>query len=207
MQLNSITVPIVLFPSPGTSKGVTYQLDNVRYTGIKEGATPPSGPNESGGGSGGGNTADYEIINYGAGSISTAINTESYKCGSNENATWIWNAGVVYDFIDSCNNNTGKPISAPVKRIPQVVEPVADKKLATHRWWGSIPFIGETQISDNPDNVSPAHISADPIRARVSNLGAKLMGIPSGYKLANGLCGNCYPQYQPLRGLWKYLKE
>ena len=23
------------------------------------------------------------------------------------------------------------------------------------------------------------------------------MGIPSGYKLANGLCGNCYPQYQP----------
>ena len=60
-------------------------------------------------------------------------------------------------------------------------------------------FIGETQISDNPDNVSPAHISADPIRARVSNLGAKLMGIPSGYKLTDGLCGNCYPQYQPLQ--------
>lgn len=197
LQLNSITVPIVLFPTAGTSKGVSYQLDNVRYTGIKDGATPPSGPNDSGGGSGGSNTADYDIINYGAGSISTAINTESYKCGSNDSATWVWNAGVVNDFIDSCNNDTGKPISTPVKRIPQVVEPAANKKLATHRWWGSIPFIGETQISDDPVNASPAHISADPIRARVSNVGVKLMGIPSGYKLAGGLCGNCYPQYQP----------
>ena len=88
-----------------------------------------------------------------------------------------------------------------------MVEPAASKKLATHRWWGSIPFIGETQISDNPDNVSPAHISADPLRARVSNLGAKLMGIPSGYKLANGLCGIAILNINPLRGLWKYLKE
>ena len=129
LQLNSITVPIVLFPSPGTSKGVTYQLDNVRYTGIKEGATPPSGPNESGGGSGGGeSTADYDIINYGAGSISTAINTEKVINVGATKMLLSWNAGVVYDFIDSCNNNTGKPISVPVKRIPQVVEPAAPIK-------------------------------------------------------------------------------
>jgi PKD repeat protein len=41
LELSSITVPIVLFPSPSTAKGVVYQLDNVRYTGIKDGATPP----------------------------------------------------------------------------------------------------------------------------------------------------------------------
>ena len=191
LDLSNITVPIVFFPTPFTSKSVIYQLDNVRYTGIKDGATPPTGPN---GGGGGGNTGDYNIIKYGAGSISTAINLESYKCGSNESAAWIWNAGVVNDFIDSCNNDTGKPISDPVKRIPQIVEPVKSKKLATHRWWGSIPFIGETKIGD-PVNVSPAHISADPVRARISNVGARLMGIPGGYRLAGGLCANCYPQY------------
>lgn len=196
LNLGSITVPIVLFPTPNTSPGVIYQLDNVRYTGIKDGASPPTDPIDNGGSSGGGNTVDYQIIEHGSGSISTAINSESYRCGSNENATWVWNAGVVNDFIDSCNNDTGKPISTPIKRIPQVVEPAANKKLATHRWWGSIPFIGETQISDNPDNVSPAHITPDPIRARVSNVGARIMGIPGGYKLMNTeICANCYPQY------------
>ena len=194
LELSSITVPIVLFPSPSTAKGVVYQLDNVRYTGIKDGATPPTGPNDEDG-SGGGTNTEYEIIRYGAGTVSTAINSESYRCGSNDSATWIWNAGIVNDFIDSCNNDTGKPISTPTKKIPQIVEPAASKKLATHRWWGSIPFIGETEISDNPDNVSPAHISADPIRARVSNVGVRLMGIPGGFRLAGGLCANCYPQY------------
>ena len=122
---------MVFFPSFQTGENLVYQIDNVRYTGIKEGATPPSGPNNGGGG-GSGNTGEYEIINYGAGNISTAINIESYKCGSNDAATWIWNAGVVESFISSCNNSTGKPISAPVKVMPQVVEPAASKKIATH---------------------------------------------------------------------------
>ena len=193
LDLRNITVPIVLFPTPFTSEGVIYQIDNVRYTGIKDGAYPPTGPNED---NGAGNipNLDYEIINYGAGSISTAINPESYKCGSNDAATWIWNAGVVNPFISSCNNATGKPTSQPTEVIPQVVDPAASKKLITHRWWGSIPFIGETKIGD-PAVVSPAHISADPIRARVSNAGARLMGIPGGFRLASGLCANCYPQY------------
>ena len=193
LNLADLTAPMVFFPADGTAANLIYQIDNVRFTGISEGATPPTGPNDTGGG-GGGSTGEYEIIPYGAGSISTAINTESYKCGSNENATWIWNAGVVNDFIDSCNNDTGKPISSPIKRIPQVVEPAKNKKLATHRWWGSVPFIGETKIGD-PVVVSPAHISADPVRARISNVGARLMGIPGGFRLAGGLCANCYPQY------------
>jgi len=193
LNLSNITVPMVFFPSFQTGENLVYQIDNVRYTGIKEGATPPSGPNNGGGG-GSGNTGEYEIINYGAGNISTAINIESYKCGSNDAATWIWNAGVVESFISSCNNSTGKPISAPVKVMPQVVEPAASKKIATHRWWGSIPFIGETKIGD-PTSVSPAHVSPDPIRARLSTAGVRLMGIPGGFRLAGGLCGNCYPQY------------
>ena len=192
LNLSAITVPMVFFPAFQTGENLVYQIDNVRYTGIKDGATPPSGP--GGGGGGSGNTGEYEIINYGAGNISTAINRESYKCGSNDAATWIWNAGVVESFISSCNNSTGKPISDPVKVMPQVVEPAASKKIATHRWWGSIPFVGETKIGD-PTAVSPAHVSPDPIRARVSTAGVRLMGIPGGYSLAGGLCGNCYPQY------------
>ena len=48
LDLRNITVPIVLFPTPFTSEGY-YQIDNVRYTGIKDGAYPPTGPNEDNG--------------------------------------------------------------------------------------------------------------------------------------------------------------
>ena len=76
--------------------------------------------------------------------------------------------------------------------MPQVVEPAASKIIATHRWWGSIPFIGEMQLGDTNGG---AHVTADPIRTRVSNAGARIMGLPGGFKLAGGLCANCYPQY------------
>ena len=194
LNLSAITVPLVFFPSFQTGENLIYQIDNIRYTGIKEGATPPSGPND-GGGSGGGNTGDYDILTYGAGSVSTSINLNSYRC-VDDYGFWVYNAGVVEPGVAGCNipsgQQNGTPVGTPTKVMPQVVEPAASKIIATHRWWGSIPFIGEMQIGDTNGG---AHVTADPIRTRVSNAGARIMGLPGGFKLAGGLCANCYPQY------------
>lgn len=194
LNLSAITVPLVFFPSFQTGENLVYQIDNIRYTGIKEGATPPSGPNDGGGG-GGGNTGDYDILTYGAGSVSTSINLNSYRC-VNDYGFWVYNAGVVEPGVPGCDipsgQNNGTPVGSPTKVIPQVVEPAASKIIATHRWWGSIPFIGEMQLGDTNGG---AHVTADPIRTRVSNAGARIMGLPGGFKLAGGLCANCYPQY------------
>ncbi len=46
--------------------------------------------------------------------------------------------------------------------------------------WGSIPFLGEMTIGDAND---PAYLTPDPIRVRVSNKGARLMGIPGDTRL------------------------
>ena len=134
-------------------------------------------------------------MTYGAGSVSTSINLNSYRC-VNDYGFWVYNAGVVNPGVAGCNiptgQNNGTPVGAPTKVIPQVVEPAASKIIATHRWWGSIPFIGEMQLGDTNGG---AHVTADPIRTRVSNAGARIMGLPGGFKLAGGLCANCYPQY------------
>ena len=195
LNLADITAPMVFFPAYQTGAGLVYQIDNVRFTGIADGATPPSGPNDGGGGGGGGNTGDYNILTYGAGSVSTSINLNSYRC-VNDYGFWVYNAGVVNPGVAGCNiptgQNNGTPVGAPTKVIPQVVEPAASKIIATHRWWGSIPFIGEMQLGDTNGG---AHVTADPIRTRVSNAGARIMGLPGGFKLAGGLCANCYPQY------------
>lgn len=182
LNLSAITVPIVFFPSFQTGENLVYQIDNIRYTGIKDGATPPSGPND-GGGTG---TSDYQLLTYGAGSVSDTINPNSYRCVY-DYGNWIYNAGVVEPGISGCNTDTGKPTGEPTKVAPQVVEPALSKNLATHRWWGSIPFLGEMKVDVNG---AAAHVTADPIRARISNRGARLMGLPGGYKAI----GN-YPRY------------
>jgi endoglucanase Acf2 len=182
LNLSAITVPIVFFPSLQTGENLVYQIDNIRYTGIKDGATPPSGPND-GGGTG---TGDYQLLTYGAGSVSDTINPNSYRCVF-DYGNWIYNAGVVEPGISGCNTDTGTPTGEPTKVVPQVVEPALSKNLATHRWWGSIPFLGEMKVDVNG---AAAHVTADPIRARISNRGARLMGLPGGYKAI----GN-YPRY------------
>ena len=183
LNLSAITVPIVFFPSFQTGENLVYQIDNIRYTGIKEGATPPSGPND-GGGTG---TGDYQLLTYGAGSVSNKINPNSYRCVF-DYGNWIYNAGVVQPGISGCNTDTGTPTGEPTKVVPQVVEPALSKKLATHRWWGSIPFLGEMKVDQDG---AAAHVTADPMRARVSNKGVKLMGLPGGYQSIG-----TYPRYE-----------
>jgi hypothetical protein len=47
----------------------------------------------------------------------------------------------------------------------------------THRWWGSVSFIGEMRIGD-PGGAG--YITPDPFIARLSERGLRVMGIPTG---------------------------
>lgn len=113
------------------------------------------------------------LINYGAGNISDTINPASYKCVV-DHGTWIHNAGVVQPGVNGCN-----PIGAPTPLTPQLVSPAADGLTMTHRWWGSIPFIGEMKVGDG---AGAGHITPDPLTARITDRGVRIMGIPGGLR-------------------------
>jgi endo-1,3(4)-beta-glucanase len=116
----------------------------------------------------------FALTSYGAGTVSDGINPDGYGCVY-DYGTWIYNAGIVEPGVGSCN-----PIGAPTPLHPQLVSPAADGPTPTHKWWGSIPFMGEMEIG-NPNKA--AYITPDPFTARISNKGARLMSIPSGLRL------------------------
>ena len=113
------------------------------------------------------------IINYGAGNISDTINTAGWKC-TVDYGNWIHNAGVVKPGVSSCN-----PIGAPTPIYPQEVSPANGKPTMTHRWWGSIPFMGEMKVGVSTD---AGYITPDPITARITERGVRLLGIPGGLR-------------------------
>ena len=113
------------------------------------------------------------IINYGAGNISDTINTAGWKC-TVDYGNWIHNAGVVKPGVSSCN-----PIGAPTPIYPQEVSPASTKPTMTHRWWGSIPFMGEMKVGVSTD---AGYITPDPITARITERGVRLLGIPGGLR-------------------------
>ena len=182
LDLSSITAPMVFFPAFQTGAGLMYQIDNVRFTGIDDGATPPTDP--SAGGPNG--PVDYTLLEYGAGNVSNVINPASYRCAV-DYGNWIYNAGLVEPAIAACNASTRIPTGTPTPLHPQLTGAALSKPVPTHKWWGSIPFLGEMTVGDAND---PAYLTPDPIRVRVSNKGARLMGIPGGYKVI----GN-FPRY------------
>ena len=100
--------------------------------------------------------------------------------------------------IDSCNTITGKPTGTPRSIIPQLVNPALTKSVPTHRWWGSVPFVGEMKIDDARD---AAYITPDPIRARISNRGVRVSGIPGGLKPLVTSLGT-----RVLFHLWRFLR-
>ncbi|MDG1079380.1 MAG: hypothetical protein P8P12_04505, partial [Porticoccaceae bacterium] len=61
INLSAITAPMVFFPAPANGPSLVYQIDNVRFSGISDGATPPT---DDGGGSQG--PTDYTVVSYGA---------------------------------------------------------------------------------------------------------------------------------------------
>lgn len=106
----------------------------------------------------------------GAGNISDTINTASHRCVI-DHGTWIWNAGVVEPGVSGCN-----PIGAPTPRFPQVQDQAANQPTMTHRWWGSVSFMGEHGINDP---AGAGYLTPDPFAVRISNRGARLSGIPA----------------------------
>ena len=126
------------------------------------------------------------IINYGAGNISDTVNTAGWKCVV-DYGNWIYNAGIVKPGVNSCN-----PIGAPTPIYPQEVSPANSKPTMTHRWWGSVSFMGEMKIGASSD---AGYITPDPITARISERGARILGIPSG--LRTGSNDTQYPIPDP----------
>ncbi|MFC6633223.1 glycosyl hydrolase [Microbulbifer taiwanensis] len=119
--------------------------------------------------------AQADFSSHGAGNISDTINPAGYGCVV-DHGTWIHNAGVVEPGVSSCN-----PIGAPTPRYPQLVAPASQKPTMTHRWWGSVSFLGEMTVGDSAD---AAYITPDPVTARISNRGARLLSIPAGIRTA-----------------------
>ena len=115
-----------------------------------------------------------ELTSYGAGNISDTINPASYKCAI-DHGTWIYNAGVVQPGVSGCD-----PIGAPTPLTPKLVAPASEKPTMTHRWWGSVSFFGEMTVGD-PSKAG--YITPDPITARITNRGTRILGIPAGLQV------------------------
>lgn len=113
------------------------------------------------------------ILSYGAGNISDTVNPAGWKC-TVDYGNWIYNAGVVKPGVNSCN-----PIGTPTPIYPQEVSPASSKPTMTHRWWGSIPFMGEMKVGASTD---AGYITPDPITARITERGVRLLGIPGGLR-------------------------
>jgi endoglucanase Acf2 len=165
LDLANVNTGIVIWATNASS--TIFQVDNVRFTGFDDTGPPPTG--------------NYTITSYGAGSISDTINPASYRCVV-DFGNWIYNAGVVEPAIPACNQSSGIPTGTPTPRFPQLTGPAAVDPTPTHKWWGSIPFLGEMTIGDPND---AAYITPDPITARVTNRGFRAMGIPSGLASSN----------------------
>jgi len=142
---------------------------------------PPPGPEVNPN-----NPDTYRIIPFGAGSISNVINPASYEC-TIDHGTWIHSAGVVQPGIDSCS-----PIGQPTRIYPQVVGQAAKNPTPTHKWWGSISFHGEMKIGNH---YTTAYITPDPLYARISNKGVRILGIPCGLKVVPDGLSNI--KYEP----------
>jgi len=79
----------------------------------------------------------FTLTAYGAGNISDGINPQGYGCVF-DYGFWIYNAGIVEPGVNSCS-----PIGTPIAMYPQLVGDAATGPTPTHKWWGSIPFLGE----------------------------------------------------------------
>jgi endoglucanase Acf2 len=165
LDLSRVSTGLVIWASDATS--TVFRIDNVRFTGIADGATPPTGGTDPG---------DFQLTAYGAGSISDTINPDGYRCVV-DFGNWIHSAGVVEPAIAACDPDTGIPTGTPTPLHPRLTGPAESKPTPTHKWWGSIPFLGEMTVGD-PNKA--AYITPDPITARITERGVRVMGIPAG---------------------------
>ena len=148
-----------------------FQLDNVRFTGFDPdaGTAPPVV------------SVPFNLTSMGLGSYSDTINPASYKCADDYGA-WLYNAGVIpFTNLGTCDNVSS---ARPVKRMPQLAGDAAQTHTMTHRWWGSVSFIGEMRIGD-PNGAG--YITPDPFIARLNERGIRVwssdgsVGGPAGF--------------------------
>jgi endo-1,3(4)-beta-glucanase len=125
-------------------------------------------------------SARAAVLPMGAGSIADTVNPAGYGCVI-DYGYWIHSAGVVQPGIAGCDplgDANGVPVGTPTKIYPQLVGPAAARPTATHRWWGMVPFYGEGQVGGS----GAGYLTADPIYARVSNRGLRVLGLPNGLR-------------------------
>ena len=179
LNVKAVNTGLVIWAT--AHNGTVFQLDRVRFTGYDENATPPS-------------SVDYQVTTMGVGSYSDTINPASYRCVY-DFGNWIYNAGVVEPAIDYCDTSTGTPTGVPRAVSPQLAGAAANEPTMTHRWWGSVSFLGEMTVGD-PNKA--AYITPDPIIARVTERGVRMMGIPGGLATVNAVLGGFgYPIPDP----------
>ncbi len=178
LDLSKVNTGIVVWASNHTS--TNFLLDNVRFTGFEAGTGTPNKPNPD---------VDYKLLTFGAGTVSDTINPASYRC-VHDYGDWIYNAGVVEPGIAGCDTQTKTPVGTPTPITPQLTGPAAKGPTPTHKWWGSIPFMGETRINDAN---GAAYITPDPIMARISERGVRVLGIPSGLSVLGNEFGYRIP--------------
>lgn len=186
LDLSAINTGIVIWAS--NHNGSDFLINNVKFTATIDGELTPlldSNQNNQN------VTKDFNLTSMGAGSYSDTINVASYRCVY-DYGNWIYNAGMVEPAIGGCNTDTGVPVGNPIPIQPQRVAPATESPLPTHKWWGSVSFMGEMTIGDPND---AAYITPDPIIARITNKGFRAMGIPGGLKV-NGKDYN-YPVPDP----------
>ena len=135
LDLRNTNTGIVVWATK--SFGTVFRIDNVRFTGYDENADAVDQIV----------TVPFNLTQLGKGSYSDTINPASYRCVY-DYGDWIYNAGVVEPAISLCNTVTGTPQGDPCPIKPQLAGAAAEEPTMTHRWWGSIPFIGEMRIGD-----------------------------------------------------------
>lgn len=177
LDLAKVNTGIVIWATEHTD--TQFYLDNVRFEGIKTDDIVIVDP------------GTYNITQYGAGSVSDTINPDSYRCVY-DYGNWIYNAGIVEPAIAGCDTTTGKPSGTPTKLYPHLTGAAAQKPTPTHKWWGSVPFMGEMRVGDANN---AAYITPDPITARITEKGVRIMGIPSGLSVTGD--GFLYPIPDP----------
>ena len=147
-------------------QGTQYLLNNIKLVGFEENIDPPPP------------SVPHTLSRLGLGSYSDTIHPSSYRCVI-DYGNWIYNAGVVEPGIEGCLEETKTPVGIPRPKIPQKAGSALQKHTMSHRWWGSIPFVGEMRTGD-PNGAG--YITPDPFLARLSEKGARLMALPSSMR-------------------------
>lgn len=125
---------------------------------------------------------------HGAGSVASSVSVASYRCEEDGGEPRLRSAGVVHTNVESCEGWLN-----PHPRQPRLLAPAAREPVMAHRWWGTVTFHGEHRIGD-PEGLG--YITPDPLTARVSERGLRVMGIPAGLGVSDS--GYTYAIPEPL---------